>query len=380
MRITRVRAENLRSLKQIDLELRPFTVVIGPNGAGKSSFLELVNLFAGAEEPANLINGLSRWGGYHATLRFGAGNATMKIGVTLSDDENKFDYDIELMGEGGHCFVRSENLSRTAQKQRARQDLLRREDANEHVYTKDGQFIQQRTNHGPSTDLGRLRVTIPDVEPVLSVLKRITLWPVHKFQPSDRVRGPQQLQPTKMPALDGSNLFSSLYAMKTEQRHSYNQLLESLRAAVPELEDLEFPLAGAGHVNMTWTQRNFDRPFYSNQLSDGTLRLLWLVTVLYTVPDDGLVLLDEPELSLHPQWLMLLVSILRKTSARTNVLVATQSAEFIRWVQPEELVIADMTEDGATFSRVNDRADLAQWLEDFTLAQLWTMGELGGRR
>lgn len=382
MRVTHVRAKNFRSLKEVDLELRPFTVMIGPNGAGKSTLLELLNLFAGADDPQRFYNGFSRWGGYHATLRFGAGEAPMVLGVGLSGHagESDFDYAIEFMSEGVQWFVRREFLSTPPRAKNPEGVLLSRDDSEVSAYTKDGQLSAQRSKHGPATDLGRLHATIPDAERMIGAFKRITFWPVHKFQPGKPVRGPQQLQPTIAPSIDGSDLFSSLYALKTERRSAYNQLLESLRVAVPELQDLEFPLAGAGHVNMTWTQCNFDKPFYSNQLSDGTLRLLWLLTVLYTVPDDGLVLLDEPELSLHPQWLMLLVSILRKTSARTNVLVATQSAEFIRWVEPEDLVIADITEDGATFSRASDRADLSKWLEDFTLAQLWTMGELGGRR
>lgn len=122
------------------------------------------------------------------------------------------------------------------------------------------------------------------------------------------------------------------------------------------------------------------KELWPNQLSDGTIRLLWLFTILLTVPDDGIVLIDEPEISLHPQWLMLLVSVMRKTAARTNVIVATQSAEFVRWVQPEELIIADLDEQGATFRRASDRKDLNEWLKDFSLSELWAMGELGGRR
>ncbi len=203
---------------------------------------------------------------------------------------------------------------------------------------------------------------------------------MHKFQPSAGVRAPQQLQPAAEPISDGSNLFSVLYVLKTERRAAFLELLATLQAAVPELEELEFPLAGAGHVNLTWKQSNYSQPFYSNQLSDGILRFLWLATILHTAPDDGLVMIDEPELSLHPQWLMLLVSLMRKTAARTNVLVATQSAELVRWLQPEELVIAQSGEYGTTFERASDRADLDRWLKDFTLAELWTMGELGGRR
>jgi len=110
------------------------------------------------------------------------------------------------------------------------------------------------------------------------------------------------------------------------------------------------------------------------------LRFLWLMTILHSVPDDGLVMIDEPELSLHPQWILLAVSVMRKMSARTNIVVATQSTEFLRWIERDELLIADMTEEGAKFSWASDRPDIDDWLKDFSLSELWTMGELGGRR
>jgi predicted ATPase len=139
-------------------------------------------------------------------------------------------------------------------------------------------------------------------------------------------------------------------------------------------------VAGAGHVNLTWKQSNYKRPLYANQLSDGQLRILWLLAVIHSAQDDGLILLDEPELSLHPQWILLLISMLRQLSARTNVLVATQSAEFVRWLERDELLIADIDEEGTTFSWADQKVDLDKWLKDFTLSELWTMGELGGRR
>ena len=91
------------------------------------------------------------------------------------------------------------------------------------------------------------------------------------------------------------------------------------------------------------------------------------------------ILLDEPEISLHPQWLMLLVSLMRQTTVRAQVIVATQSAQLIRWVEPEELIVVD-NEDGVSRFQKGDDMDLGEWLKEYTLDQLWVMGELGGRR
>ncbi len=375
MRVTRIRAENFRALRKIDLGLRPLSVVIGPNGAGKSSLLELLHLFAGLKHPAHFAESLAPWGGYAATVSYGASAQRMKLGITASDERQALDYDLGFLGEGAGFFVQSERAVQRKLPGGSPRELLTRTDATVTLCGSAGQV-----GHSSSTTLLAQRKHLPQVEPLLEAVERISLWKVHQFVPSAQVRAPQQLQPTRMPNPTGTNLFSALYALKTERRDDFRRLVEALQNAVPQLEEIEFPLAGAGHVNLTWRQKNYSQVFYSNQLSDGILRLLWLMTVLHTVPDDGLLMFDEPELSLHPQWLMLLISMFRKVSARTNVLVVTQSAELIRWLEPEELIIADTTDQGTELTCATDRKDLTKWLEDFTLAELWTMGELGGRR
>ena len=380
MRITRVRATNFRAISEVDLELGPLTVVIGPNGAGKSTLLDVLHLFSGIESPDYFNNSFPRWGGYFATARYGAVDAALSIGVRVQNADTCLNYDVNFAGETSGCFVRSETLTRGDDDGKAAEQLLTRTDARVEFLAKDGKVQASRWQHGPQISLPALRANMPVADEFVATAKRTSLWQVHRFQPNQVVRAPQQLQPTRLPSPDGTNLFSAIYGLKTERRRTYADFLEALQRAVPELEELEFPLAGAGHVNMTWKQSNFSQPFYSNQLSDGVLRLVWLLTVLYSVPDDGLVLLDEPELSLHPQWLLLLVSLLRKTSARTNLVVATQSAELVRWLEPSELVIAELAESGTTFHRATDHPNLDKWLKDFSLSELWTMGELGGRR
>jgi len=363
------------------LTLGPLTVVIGPNGAGKSTLLEAAQLFAGLDDPKGLVERFARWGGYRACVSSGSPEPRIKIALELADDTWTIGYGTELLGEGAGFFVETERLRRRKKPQGEMEELFSRADsvmtpnAPKSVFSGHGQV-----GHGPVLTTAYKPILSPAIGALLDTTKRISLWQVHKFQPSEKVRSPQQLQPTELPLPDGSNLFSALYSLKTERRPQYRALFESLQAAAPELEELEFPLAGAGHVSLAWKQRNHPLPFYSNQLSDGILRFLWIVTVLHTVPDDSLVMFDEPELSLHPQWLMLLVSLFRKTSARTNVLVATQSAEVLRWLQPEELVIADSIDSGTVFMKAAEKPDLQKWLENFTLAELWTMGELGGRR
>ena len=92
----------------------------------------------------------------------------------------------------------------------------------------------------------------------------------------------------------------------------------------------------------------------------------------------AVLLLDEPEVSLHPELLKLLAALLQDASARSQIVVATHSPDLIRWLEPEEVLIADK-EDGATSFTWADDLDLQEWLAEYTLRDLWLMGNLGGR-
>ncbi|WP_295450372.1 AAA family ATPase [uncultured Thiodictyon sp.] len=129
---------------------------------------------------------------------------------------------------------------------------------------------------------------------------------------------------------------------------------------------------------MTWRDRAFSRPLYTHQLSEGTLRFLWLATLLQSPGLPAICMIGEPEVSLHPEMLSLLADLLREASQRAPVVVATHSDRLVRFLKPEELLIIDMAEDGAASATWADSLDLDAWLDEYTLDQLWRMGKMGG--
>src|SRR5207249_8027271 len=130
------------------------------------------------------------------------------------------------------------------------------------------------------------------------------------------------------------------------QRPRFEAIEDSLRAAFPRFERLDFPPVAAGTLGLAWREHGFSKPLYAHQLSEGTLRFLWLATLLQSPGLTALTLLDEPEVSLHPELLSLLADLLREASQRTQVIVATHSDRLIRFLQPKEVVLIDQTEDG----------------------------------
>ena len=130
---------------------------------------------------------------------------------------------------------------------------------------------------------------------------------------------------------------------------------------------------------MTWRDRAFHRPFYTHQLSEGTLRFLWLATLLQSPGLPSICMIDEPEVSLHPEMLNLLAHLMREASQRALVVVATHSDRLVRFLEPKEVLVIDMQEDGAASATWADSLDLDSWLEEYTMDQVWRMGQMGGR-
>lgn len=127
---------------------------------------------------------------------------------------------------------------------------------------------------------------------------------------------------------------------------------------------------------MTWHDSHFRDPIYTHQLSEGTLRFLWLLTLLQSQSLPTVTLIDEPEISLHPQLLGLLADLLRDAARRTQLIVATHSERLVSFLNPSEVVVCGLGDDG--FANLTPAAalDLEGWMKDFSLDELWRMGKL----
>ena len=132
-------------------------------------------------------------------------------------------------------------------------------------------------------------------------------------------------------------------------------------------------------LTVTWKDRNFQKPLYLNELSEGTLRFLWLVSLLQSPVLPAVTMIDEPEVSLHPELLAILADVVRGAAKRTQLIVATHSDRLIRYMEPSEVAVMDISEDGFTQAAWADSLDLDAWLRDYSMDEVWRMGRMGGR-
>jgi predicted ATPase len=215
-------------------------------------------------------------------------------------------------------------------------------------------------------------------EELRRILATTTHYHALDVSPGAPVKLPQQMKPAALPGTNGEDLVPYLYYLRENNRNRFEAITDSLQAAFPDFVELNFPPVAAGMLTMTWKDRNFNKPIYINELSEGTLRFLWLVSLLQSPNLSTVTMIDEPEVSMHPELLSLLADLMRETSMRTQLIIATHSDGFIRFLKPEEVVVMDIDDTGSTKAAWADTLDLEKWLDEYSLDEVWRMGQLKG--
>jgi predicted ATPase len=378
-----------RRLYDVDLKLKPLNVVIGANGSGKTSLLDVFSLLASSASgrlketmsdlsgiDANLTNLLTAKGD---KARFMAFHLTMGV-----QGHNPIEYRIALSPVGVGYEISDETLTQ------------RRDDKPQpfkHIHAHHGDVRYFEQNNTTRKGLVRPNWDYNQTESALSQVPKMFREPedfrkrlassthYHVLDVSRRapVRLPQQMRDAQLPGHDGEDLVSCLYTIRETDPDRFETIEASLRAGFPDFERLNFPPVAAGTLAMTWKDRTSKNPFYMHQLSEGTLRFLWLATLLQSPGLTAVTMIDEPEVSLHPELLSLLADLLREASQRTQLIVATHADRLIRFLKPSEVVTIDVNEDGAAEATRADEHDLEKWLEEYTLDEVWRMGRIGAR-
>lgn len=363
---TRLQVSGYRRLRNLDLALGPMNVLIGANGAGKSSVLEVVRLL-GQSAQGRLQESLSQSGGIQAVVAQDGRTNVIGLGVEIPvSGETPIAYRLELGIAGFGYQLRTEHLSyQNPPPLSGRSQVLSAARGNPWSATET--VLSQLPVEGKAKDCRDMLRRCGSIYHALDISRRAP------------VRQPQPMQPADTPADDGSLLLACLYNMRELQRARFDAVEDALRAAFPAFESIALPVVAAGTVTLAWKDRTLTAPLYPHQLSEGTLRFLWLATLLQSPGLPPVTLIDEPEVSLHPEMLRLLVELMREASARTQLIVATHSDRLVRFLTPDELVVCDLAEDGGMAATRGDTLDLDEWLKDYTLDQLWSMGQIGGR-
>ncbi len=380
-KINRIKISGFRRLLTVDLSVRPFMVLIGANGVGKTSFLDALSVLSSSAS-GNLNGALSRFGGIASLLTRGkSGELSFLVDMTVPGHES-LEYELRLSPTGAGYSISKELLCQ--QRQGFDGPFLHIDSSNSDIRyyeTVQNHLVRPDWEHNPlETSLAQVPKMFRQTEELRRILATATQYHALDVAPRAPVKMPQPMKPATLPGLDGEDLVPYLYYLREGgEKDRFDIIMDSLRTAFPDFEELNFPPVAAGMLAMTWKDKKFRKPMYMNELSEGTLRFLWLVSLLQSPNLSTVTMIDEPEVSMHPELLSLMAELMREASKRTQLIVATHSDRFIRFLRPDEVVVMDIDDEGCASATWADSLDLNRWLAEYSLDEVWRMGRMGGR-
>jgi len=380
-KVKKIKVNGFRRLRRIEIEMRPLMVLIGANGVGKSSFLDAVSLLS-ASAAGKLNSTLNDIGGVADVCTRGqSGKITLEAEMDCPGFKPlKYELIVEAKGQG--YDIPFERLSQA--KEDAFPEPFKHIDSRYDDITyfdmDANKIVRPNWEHNPlESSLSQVPKMFGRPEELRRTLSSVMHYHVLDVGPRAPVKLPQQMKPALSPGENGENLVSFLYNLRESNRDRYEVIEDTLRAAFPGFECLNFPPAAAGMLSLTWKEKQFRDVIYAHQLSEGTLRFLWLVSLLQSSNLSTVTMIDEPEVSLHPELLSLLADLMREAAGRTQIIVATHSDRLIHFLEPREVVVMDVGEDGYTLVQWADSMDMEEWLKEYSLDEVWRMGRMGGR-
>lgn len=364
--MTELKRISLQGFKTIghleDFELRRINVLIGENGAGKSNFVSFFRFLS------YLCSGeLQR---YVSTHGFGAAflmdgpekTQRIRAHLTFETEQGTNEYGFELAHGAPDLLVFRDERYRFS-------DRSFPAPANWHV----AEAGQRESGLIADAEGGNKTARF-----IRGCLQRCILHQFHNTSEFARIRQGWHRDDSRHLKEDGANLAAVLLRLREQAPNYYRRIAEAIRQVTPFFLDFDLEPSN-GMVLLQWRERGTDRVFGPHQASDGTLRIMALFTLLLQPPENlpNVIVLDEPELGLHPYAIGVLADLIQSVSRHAQVVLATQSLNLVNYFQPEDIVVMDRPERETTLKRL-DSKELSEWLKNYSMAELWEKNVVGG--
>ena len=396
-----LRLENFLSYgpEGVQIELEPLNILIGQNASGKSNLIQAVELLRAA--PTNLSIPIIQGGGIEAYVYKGPkrkGMVSLSAEVNDLNSATTYRHEIKFLPVGPRLQLLDEVITAIEPTEAEASEVPPMQysyrggnpviaamqffvDAEDEVYNNGW---EERNLSNIKSDASILsQRNDPDSYPALNYLaeqyQSIKIYHGFNFDGPNSMRRAQQPDlPTDFLEEDGRNL--SLILNDLQYRGALDTIVEKLKAVYEDVESISVRVAG-GTVQTFIRERGMSSPIPAARLSDGTLRYLCLLAILYHPAPPPLICLEEPEIGLHPDLLSGLAEMLKEASQRTQLIVTTHSDLLVSKFSdtPEAVVVCERTPTGTTLNRLKAAA-LATWLEEYSLGDVWLKGGIGGTR
>ncbi len=365
--LDKITIKGFKSIQSLqDFELDNLNVFIGGNGAGKSNFIDVFRLLRAMMELP--LPGLARAslktyiadGGGSDDFLFNGPKITPQLEI-----ETRF-------GPDGYRF----KLAPTAD-----ETFIINDEAVRGEGAADG--WNEIGSGSPSPELLRCREgrgATSDGQPVAGIYESISSWKIYHFHDTGKfapMRRRETADDCDYLRFDASNIAPYLFHLKSAENRVYSQIVDTVRLAAPFFDDFILKPDKNEKVRLRWRQKGSDYPLKPGHLSDGTLRFVCLTTALLQPGPPSTIIIDEPELGLHPYAIDILAELIQSASHRTQVIVSTQSAALVDCFRPEDIIVVNRKDGASVFQRLSGQ-ELSSWLEDYSLGELWRKNILTG--
>lgn len=361
--IDKLSIQGFKSIRHLDkFRLRQLNALIGANGTGKSNLVSYFRMLSEMVE-GRLQSWTRNQGSADRVLSFGA-KETHKLQSFIEFGLNGYKFALEPTADGGFSF------------------------AEEQIYFDGFYFSHKWISLGSGHAEAKLKEKYESSRKESEAdycYSSISNWKVFHFHDTSETAGVKRLgslHDNEHLRPDASNLAAFLYRMNEEHPDIYRQILKTVRLAIPFFDDFSLKprtlKSGEEQVRLLWQQKDSNYPFWPSQLSDGSIRFICLTTALLQPDPPSTIIIDEPELGLHPYAITLLGSMLRSASKQMQVIVSTQSVPLVNEFSIDDLVIVEREEDATIFKRCEEE-DFKTWLEEYSVGELWEKNILGGR-
>lgn len=344
-----------RSIRVLDaLPMDDINILIGPNGAGKSNFISLFRLLRHLAEEK--LQEFVSVGGSSANLLYFGPKTTSELALKLRTDANIYEASLAPTTEGGLTFTR---------------EVV-------------GFMGTNKAIHGPQQLESNMRRTrsagrIPPY--IYGAFENWRVYHFHDTGPFAPLRSTTSLADMELLAADGGNLPAFLYFLQERHPEVLQEIEDLVGRIAPFFSRFVLrpdPLK-PDQIRLRWRHRRVDGDVMDvAALSDGTLRFIALATLMLQPEPPSTVVVDEPELGLHPSALGLLASIIHSVAHQVQVICSTQSATFADQFSWSDLIVADCVDDESRFRRLAE-TDVAAWLDEFSLGEIWEKNLIGGQ-
>ena len=368
-KLTQIEISGYKSIGQHQsLSFGDINLLIGANGSGKSNLVSLFQMF---HEIAvgKLQTFIGKSGYAESVLYYGLKNTKHLEGkVLFESQDSSIKYEFILShSSGGQMMFEKE------------------------AFSFDGKDTSNSVASDPH-DLGSghkesclaKKNNVPYAKTLVSLLAGCRVFQFHDTSDTASIRQPSNISDNLFLHSDAGNLASYLFAMRESNKgRRYFERIESrIRTIIPLFDSffLDRSILNTNLIQFNWRSQKQSHIFGVHQLSDGALRYIALATLLLQAPENlpNVIVIDEPELGLHPEALIDLVGMIKIAAENSQIILCTQSSFLLNFFDVNNVIVVDVKDDSTQFERL-DQKELSQWIQDYSLADLWEKNILGGR-